>query len=119
MQYEKYLINKGKTDLLSSLKAVDKKIIKKKLKVYDLESIKELKNYIIDDFTDCLNFAKDDVFTQIYFKRILDNENSMFMSVYQQDIEALWAFVYKNGDYYSYYIPIEIKKIIKEILNLK
>lgn len=43
----------------------------------------------------------------------------MFLSAYQDDIEGLWVFVYKNGDYYSYYIPTEIKRIIKKELNLK
>lgn len=119
MQYEKYLIKKDKTDLLSSLKALDKKIIKKRLRAYELKSIKELKNYIIDNFIDCLSFSKDDIFTQMYFKRLVENENSIFMSVYQEDIEELWAFVYENGNHYSYYIPTEIKKIIKKELNFK
>ena len=49
----------------------------------------------------------------------MNNENSLFMSAYQDDIEGLWVFVYENKDHYSYYIPTEIKKIIKKELNLK
>lgn len=52
-------------------------------------------------------------------KKLLNNENSMFLSAYQDDIEELWVFVYENGNNYSYYIPTEIKKIIKKELNLK
>lgn len=46
---EKYLIKKDdKTDMLSSLEKVDKKIIDKKLKEYDIKTIKELSKYIIE-----------------------------------------------------------------------
>ena len=46
---EKYLIKKDdKTDMLSSLEKVDKKIIDKKLKEYDIKTIKELAKYIIE-----------------------------------------------------------------------
>ena len=46
---EKYLIKKDdKTDMLSSLEKVDKKIIGKKLKEYDIKTIKELSKYIIE-----------------------------------------------------------------------
>lgn len=55
----------------------------------------------------------------MYFEKLLSNENSMFMSAYQEDIELLWVFVYENGNHYSYYIPTEIKKIIKKELNMK
>lgn len=40
MNYEKYLIKKDKLDLLSSLKALDKKIINKVMKEYDLKNKK-------------------------------------------------------------------------------
>ena len=43
----------------------------------------------------------------------LENENSIFLSAYQSDIESLMVFVYENGDYYSYYVPSEIKKLLK------
>ena len=119
MKYEKYLIKKGKTDLLSSLKSINKKIINSKLKEYDLDNIEELKDYIIEEFEFRLNFSKPDIFTQMYFKKLLNNENSMFLSAYQDDIEGLWVFVYENGNHYSYYIPTEIKRIIKKELNLK
>ncbi len=58
------------------------------------------------------------MFTKMYFQKLLNSENSIFMSAYQDDIEGLWVFVYDNGSHYSYYIPTEIKKIIKKKLSL-
>lgn len=119
MKYEKNLIKKEKLDLLSSLKLIDEKIINKKMKENDVDSIEELKEYIINEFEFCLDMSKDDYFTKRYFERLLDHENSEWMSAYQDDIEGLWVFVYENNGHYSYYIPTEIKKIIKKKLNLK
>ncbi len=119
MNYEKYLIKKDKLDLLSSLKALDKKIINKMMKEYDSKNIEELKEQIIDNFEFCLSMSKDDMFTKMYFQKLINNENSMFMSAYKDDIEELWVFVYENNGYYSYYIPSEIKRIIKKELNLE
>ena len=117
MNYERYLIKKEKLDLLSSLKSLDKKIISEKLKEYGLENINELKEYIIENFEMCLDMSKDDPFTQMYFKKLLEHENSELMSAYEQDIESLLIFVYQNKTHYSYYIPTEIKEIIKNTLK--
>ena len=46
--YEKYSIKKGKLDLLSSLRLLDKNIINEKLRNYGLKNINELKDYIIE-----------------------------------------------------------------------
>ena len=118
MDYEKYAIEKGKQDLLSSLKGLNKKIIKEYLEEYCLDNIEELKDDIIDKFEFCLSVSKDDIFSQAYFKKLLEYENSMIMAAYNADIEALWVFIYENNGHYSYYIPTEIKKIIKNELNL-
>ncbi len=117
MKYEKYLVKKGALDLLSSLKALDKKIIDEKLKKLGLKTLEELKDYILEDFEYSLNMTKDNIITCMYFKTLLTDENTKMMSVYQEDIEDFFAFVYKNGDHYSYYIPIEIKEIINKILK--
>lgn len=117
MKYEKYLIKKEKLDLLSSLKLLDKKIVNEKLKEYGLENVNELKDYIIEEFETCLDMSKDDKFTQMYFIRLLEHENSEWMSAYEQDIEGLFVFVYENREHYSYYIPTEIKTIIKNMLK--
>ena len=118
IELERYIIKKGKTDLLSSLKALDKKLLKEKLEEKALDDINELKEYIIDDFEMILDMSKDDIFTRMYFERLLENENSAFLSAYQSDIEHLMVFVYENGDHYSYYIPTEMKKIIKKLLKI-
>ena len=117
MKYEKYLVKKEKLDLLSSLKSLDKKIVNEKLKEYGLANISELKDYIIEEFETCLDMSKDDKFTQMYFIRLLEHENSEWMSAYEQDIEDLLVFVYDNRGHYSYYIPVEIKTIIKDMLK--
>lgn len=118
IELERYIIKKGKTDLLSSLKALNKKLLKEKLEEKALDDINELKEYIIDDFEIILDRSKDDIFTRMYFERLLENEDSVFLSAYQSDIESLMVFVYENGDHYSYYVPSEIKKIIKKLLKI-
>lgn len=119
MNYEKYLVKKEKCDLLSSLKSLDKKIVKEMQKRNGVNSIEELKEEIINDFEFCLKCSKDDFLTIRYFTRILKDENTTDMTIYDTDIEHLWAFVYKNNNHYSYYIATEIKKIIKKELNIK
>ena len=114
---EKYLIKKEKTDMLSSLKKVNKKIIDEKMEEYDVDSIEELAKYIIEEFKEILSSTKDDIFTQIFFQRLVNNENSMVFSAYEQDVECFNVFAYENGKHYSYYIPDEIKEIIKEELG--
>lgn len=118
IELERYIIKKGKTDLLSSLKALDRNLLKEKLEENALDDINELKEYIIDDFEIILDISKDDIFTRMYFERLLENEDSVFLSAYQSDIESLMVFVYENGDHYSYYVPSEIKKIIKKLLKI-
>ena len=116
---EKYLIKKDdKTDMLSSLEKVDKKIIDKKLKEYDIKTIKELAKYIIEEFKETLEMTKDDMFTQMFFSKLVNNENSMIFSAYESDVEDFFVFVYDKGSYYTYYISDEIRKIIKQKLNI-
>ena len=118
MDYKKYLIKKDKCDLLSSLKLLDKNILKEMIEEKNVSNIKELKEEIIKDFQLCLSFSKNDIFTIKYFSKILKDENTPNMSIYDDDIENLWAFVYKENNHYSYYIATEIKKIIKKELGL-
>lgn len=117
MKIDKYLINKDKTDLMSALKQIDNSIIKNILKKNELNSLEELYNYIIDDFKFLIEISKDDIFTRLYFNRLLENENSTMFSAYESDIESLIVFPYKKSGHYSYFIPNEIKKIIKNIFN--
>ena len=116
---EKYLIKKDdKTDMLSSLEKVDKKIIDKKLKEYDIKTIKELAKYIIEEFKETFEMTKDDMLTQMFFSKLVNNENSMIFSAYESDVEDFFVFVYDKGSYYTYYISDEIRKIIKQKLNI-
>lgn len=94
-------------------------MLDEKLEEFGVENIKELKRYIIGKFEMCLDMSKDDIFTKMYFQNLLANENSISMFAYQDDIEGLWVFVYDDGSHYSYYVPTEIKKIIKKKLNLQ
>ena len=104
--------------MLSSLEKVDKKIIDKKLKEYNIKTIKELEKYIIEEFKETLEMIKDDMFTQIFFSKLVNNENSMIFSAYESDVEDFFVFVYDNGSYYTYYISDEIRKTIKQKLNI-
>lgn len=116
---EKYLIKKdNKTDMLSSLKKIDKKIINKALKENDLKTIESLSQYTISEFKDLLRQTKTDIFTQMFFQRLVDNENSFIFSAYESDVESFFVFAYDKGSYYTYYIPDEIRKIIKQELKI-
>lgn len=77
---EKYLIKKEKTDIVSSLKKVNKKIVDEKMKEYDVNSIEELAKKITEEFKKILSSTKDDIFTQMFFQRLVNNENSMIFS---------------------------------------
>ncbi len=114
---EKYLIKKEKTDMLSSLKKVNKNLIKNKMEEYEVNTIEELSNKITEEFREILSSSKDDIFTQIFFQRLVHNENSIIFSAYEQDLEFFNVFAYDSGEYYSYYIPDEIREIIKEELG--
>ena len=114
---EKYLIKKDKTDMLSSLKKVNTKFIDEKMEWYSVNSIEELSEKIVEEFKEILSSTKDDIFTQMFFQRLVNNENSMIFSAYEQDVECFNVFAYDEGKHYSYYIPDEIRKIIKEELG--
>ena len=72
MNYKKYLIKKRKLDLLSSLKALDKKLLNEKFRELGIDDIYELRDYILDDFEYCLNASKDNYFTKMYFKKLIE-----------------------------------------------
>ncbi len=117
MEIKKYLVKKDKTDLMSALKQIDNNTIQNMLKETELNSFEELYSYIIDDFKLLIEMSKDDFFTQLYFIRLLENEDSIMFSAYESDIKSLIVFPYENNGYYSYFIPNEIKKIIKDIFK--
>lgn len=104
--------------MLSSLEKIDEKIIINKLKEYDIKTIKELAKYIIEEFKETLEMTKDDMFTQMFFSKLVNNENSMIFSAYESDVEGFFVFVYDKGSYYTYYISDEIRKIIKQKMGI-
>lgn len=118
MKLEKHVITKEKTDLLSSLKKIDKKIIDEAFDEYDVDSLEELKESIIEEFEYLLNTAKSDILTRYYFTKLIENENTLMFSAYEEDVEKFLVFVYEVKDSYKYYIPDEIKKIIKKELGI-
>ena len=73
--------------------------------------------YLIEEFRDILSSSTDDIFTQMFFQRLVSNENSVVFSAYEQDVEFFNVFVYDAGNHYSYYIPDELREIIKEELG--
>ena len=38
--------------------------------------------------------TKDDMLTQMFFSKLVNNENSMIFSAYESDVEDLFVFVY-------------------------
>ena len=112
MNYKKYLIKKGKLDLLSSLKALDKELLNETLKKYNLNDIYELKDYILDSFKTFLEISKEDIHTKIYFENLIKFENTNLIYIYDQDIKSFFVFIYGSVDNYNYYLPTEIKEII-------
>lgn len=115
---EDYMIEKDKTDMISSLEKLDKKILEEKLDEYDAKNVKELAKIIIEDFEFLLDMTKDDFATRLYFEHIMETENTEIFSAYQSDIEGLLVFCYDDGECYKFYIPDEIKKIIKKLLKI-
>ena len=74
--------------------------------------------YILTNFQFALSMSKDDYLTIKFFDRLVKNENSEVFSAYQSDVEDFNVFVYKKDYYYTYYIPNEIRRIIKKELNM-
>lgn len=117
---EKYLIKKDEnTDMLSSLKKVDEIILKSAMEEWDCTTIEEFAEYIINDFEDIVDVSQFDIFSLLFFERLLENENSIIFTPTETDVTSFWVFVYDNGDNYSYYIPNEIKNIIRNFLDKK
>lgn len=118
LDYEKYSVKKSKTDLTSSLMALDKNLLQEKILESNVHNINELKEQILNNFEKTLNITEDNKFSKKHLENLLEHENTDFMSASKQDIENLTVFIYKNSEYYSYYIPDEIKEIIEKNLKI-
>ena len=115
---KKYAIKTDKTDMLSSLKALPKGILKDALEEYDTNNIEELSKTLILEFESILKTCTNDFATILFFKRLLKDENTSTFSAYEMDIENFNVFVYKKDNYYTYYIPDELKSIIMKLLKI-
>lgn len=96
------------------MERLNKKLLEEKFEEYGVDSVKELAEYIIENFKDLFEMTINDIFTQMFFRKLINNENTEIFSAYESDVESLIVFVYQKDDYYTYYIPDEIKKIIKK-----
>ena len=115
---KKYEIKTDKTDMLSSLKELPKDILKEALEENDTDNIEELSKTLIEEFESILKTCTNDFATILFFKRLLKDENTSTFSAYEMDIENFNVFVYKKDNYYTYYIPDELKRIVKKLLKI-
>ena len=116
---KKYLVkNDDKTDMVSSLKKLPQETLDEVLEEYYTKKVEELSKYIIDSFEEILEMTKNDIFTQMFFIELINNENSNIFSAYDTDIENFNVFIYNQGSYYAYYIPDELKKLIKKKIDI-
>jgi len=113
-----YLVTKDREDLLSSLKGINKKVINKKLMELDLENLQELKKYILEHLKDSIKNIKDRCLLNIHFETLLTNENKT-LSVDPSDVENFIVFLYEEDGEIKYYMPTEVKDIIKRSIKVK
>ena len=118
MEVNDYLVTKDREDLLSSLKGINKKIINKKLMELDLENLQELKKYILEHLKDSIKNIKDRWLLNIHFETLLTNENKT-LSVDPSDVENFIVFLYEEDGEIKYYMPTEVKGIIKRSIKVK
>jgi hypothetical protein len=118
MEVNDYLVIKDREDLLSSLKGINKKIINKKLMELDLENLQELKKYILEHLKDSIKNIKDRWLLNIHFETLLTNENKT-LSVDPSDVENFIVFLYEEDGEIKYYMPTEVKDIIKRSIKVK
>jgi hypothetical protein len=118
MEVNDYLVTKDREDLLSSLKGINKKVINKKLMELDLENLQELKKYILEHLKDSIKNIKDRWLLNIHFETLLTNENKT-LSVDPSDVENFIVFLYEEDGEIKYYMPTEVKDIIKRSIKVK
>lgn len=117
-EIRKYIIKEGKTDLLSSLKRVNEDILKEEFSFYEVNTLDKLAKAIIEDFSYILDSSKDDPFSVLFFRRLLEHENTSVFVPLKDDLSAFWCFAYEREHYLSYYIADEIKEVIKKVLGI-
>lgn len=114
---EELVINKTKTDVLSSLKNINKEYAKKYMEEYVLDNYKEWKDDVIEMFKINFEQTKNDKRTIDFFNRLVLNENTENIVAPSDDVKSNIVFLYRENDQLKYYIPDEIKKIIWDELS--
>lgn len=109
---EHFVINKTKTDLLSSLENLDKEYAKKYMKENYIDNYKEWKDNVLEMFEVSINESKDDILSINFFSKLVFNENTSNTVFPADDVESNIVFLYRENDELKYYIPDEIKEII-------
>ncbi len=111
----KYIIEKDEnTDMLSSLKKLDKDFLEEIMDDYGCDTVKELADYLIEMTKDQIRLSAKDPLSAAFFNVLIEKEDTKEVAAYDTDIEDFLVFLYLKDDYINYYIPDEIKKLIKK-----
>lgn len=116
-----YLIKKNdKTDILSSLEQIDSKIINEILENnrVGMKNINDIANYKLKLVKQTFEDLPFDPSSHFYYSKLLRYENKTTFRPAGADIEDFVVFIYNKNNKPSYYIPDEMKEIIKEFLNV-
>lgn len=117
---EYLVINKTKTDLLSSLKNINKDYATKYMKENCFDNYREWKQDVLLMFESCFDSSKNDQFTINFFNKLVMHENTNCIVVPSDDVKSNIVFLYRENNELKYYIPTEIKEIIwKELSKYK
>lgn len=107
---EDLIITKIKTDLLSSLKSINKEYAQKYMDDNCYDNYKEWKNNVLILFKVSFDASKNNLFTMNFFNRLVLCENTTNIVAYADDVISNIVFLYRDEDGLKYYIPDEIKK---------
>jgi len=114
---EDLIITKTKTDLLSSLKNIDREYAEKYMGDNCYDNYKEWKDNVLMLFKTSFEESKDNAYTIKFFNELVLYENTSNIVAYADDVVSNIVFLYRDNDDLKYYIPDEIKKIITQELK--
>lgn len=111
------LITKTKTDLLSSLKNINKEYAKKYMEENYYDDYNEWEERVLMLFTSSFEASKNNALTIKFFQNLVINENTENLVFYSDDVESNNVFLYEDNGKIKYYIPDEIRNIVWEELS--
>lgn len=111
------VITKTKTDLLSSLKNINKEYAKKHMEEYCYDDYNEWKERVLMLFESSFSVSKSSYATIRFFNNLVINENTESIVCPADDVNSNIVFLYDDAGKIKYYIPDEIKNIIWEELS--